>query len=81
VPAVRVPGLEDHRCLGVPVARLVADGHELPLDHPALHAGWHALEAAARWTAGAATLPRLCSLIVLLAPIDLPQAARDAEAA
>jgi subtilisin family serine protease len=81
VPAVRVPGLEDHRCLGVPVSRLVADGHDQPLDHPALHAGWHAPEAAARWTAGAATLPRLGSLIVLLAPIDLPQAARDAEAA
>lgn len=73
VPSVRVPGLEDHRCLGVPVARLVADGHDLKLDHPALHAGWHAPEEAVRWTAGSATLPRLRSLIVVLAPIALPQ--------
>jgi hypothetical protein len=73
VPSVRVPGLEDHRCLGVPVARLIADGHDLPLDHPALHAGWHAPEESVRWTAGSATLPRLRSLIVVLAPIVLPQ--------
>ena len=73
VPSVRVPGLEDHRCLGVPVARLIADGHDLPLDHPGLHAGWHAPEEAVRWTAGSATLPRLRSLIVVLAPIALPQ--------
>jgi subtilisin family serine protease len=73
VPSVRVPGLEDHRCLGVPVARLIADGHDLPLDHPALQAGWHAPEESVRWTAGSATLPRLRSLIVVLAPIVLPQ--------
>jgi hypothetical protein len=73
VPSVRVPGLEDHRCLGVPVARLIADGHELPLDHAALGPGWHAPEDGVRWTAGAAALPRLRSLFVLLAPIALPQ--------
>jgi hypothetical protein len=57
----------------VPVARLIADGHELPLDHTALGQGWHAPEAGVRWTAGSAALPRLRSLFVLLAPIALPQ--------
>jgi hypothetical protein len=38
-----------------------------------LHAGWHAQEDQVRWTAGSATLPRLRSLIVVLAPIALPQ--------
>lgn len=74
VPSVRVPGLEDHRCLGLPVARLIADGHEIPLGHPLLRAGWHAPEDGMRWTAGAAALPRLRSLIVVPAPIALPQA-------
>lgn len=75
VPAIVVPGLEDQRCLGVPVARLIADGHALPLDHPLLHQGWHAPEPGLRWTAGAATLPRLRSLTVVLAPVMLPDGA------
>lgn len=78
VPSVRVPGLEDHRCLGLPVARLIADGHEMPLGHPLLHAGWHAPEDGMRWTAGAAALPRLHCLIVVPAPIALPQPRAEA---
>lgn len=71
VPAIMMPGLEDQRCLGVPVARLIADGHTLPLDHPLLHQGWHAPEPGLRWTAGAASLPRVRSLTVVLAPVML----------
>ncbi len=78
VPALMVPGLQDRRCLGVPVARLIADGHVLPLDHPLLHRGWHAPEPGLRWTAGAASLPRLRSLTVVLAPVALPDGEGDA---
>ena len=75
VPAIMVPGLEDHRCLGVPIARLIVDGHTMPLDHPVLRQGWHMPEPGLRWTAGAATLPRLTSLILVLAPVEIPSMA------
>lgn len=69
VPAVRRPGSKDERCLGVPVRRLMADGRIVPLHHPALALGWHPPEAGLRWTAGAAELPELRCLSVMLAPI------------
>ena len=62
-------GARDRRCLGVAVTRLMADGRIVPLHHPALSRGWHQPEAALRWTAGEATLPRLQRLSVVLAPI------------
>jgi hypothetical protein len=69
VPAMLDPAQEDRRCLGVAVRRLVADGHEVPLDHPGLDGGWYAPEPGLRWTAGAAALPLVRHLSVELAPI------------
>jgi hypothetical protein len=59
------PWLEDRRCLGVHVARIVLRGaHEMqdvPVDHPGLSQGWWAVEqdgtALRRWTNGDAVLP------------------------
>jgi hypothetical protein len=59
------PWLEDRRCLGVHVARIVLRGaHEVqdvPVDHPGLSQGWWAVEqdgtALRRWTNGDAVLP------------------------
>jgi hypothetical protein len=67
VPAVAIAGSDDPRCLGVAVARLVADGHEIPLGHRMLRRGWHEQEPAWRWTAGAAELPLVQELSVVLA--------------
>jgi hypothetical protein len=58
------PWLEDRRCLGVHVARIVLRGaHEVedvPVDHPGLSQGWWAVEqdgtALRRWTDGDAVL-------------------------
>jgi hypothetical protein len=58
------PWLEDRRCLGVRVARIVLRGaHEVqdvPVDHPSLSQGWWAVEqdgtALRRWTNGDAVL-------------------------
>jgi len=59
------PWLEDRRCLGVQIARLVVRGGDevcdIPLDHPSLVSGWWAAErdgiALRRWTDGYALLP------------------------
>ena len=69
VPATQHPYSIDRRCLGVAVTRLLADGRIIPLHHPALGRGWHRPERGLRWTAGAAELPPLRTLSVLLAPI------------
>jgi serralysin len=61
--------LADGRRLGVAVSRiaLLADGvrNEIPIDHPRLVQGWHALERTGavlwRWTDGEAALPLSCS--------------------
>jgi hypothetical protein len=47
----------DRRRLGVKIASLRADGHDIPLDHPALSAGWHHPEPDGRWTNGSAEIP------------------------
>lgn len=64
-PADIQPWLEDHRQLGVAVSRILlrsgAELAEVPVDHPALRQGWHAVEAEGRamwrWTDGSAVLP------------------------
>jgi hypothetical protein len=60
VPADVRPWLDDRRRLGVPISRIVLRGRgevtDLPLDHPTLAAGWHAVERNWRWTDGAAWL-------------------------
>ena len=71
-PADTRPWLEDRRCLGVYVERILLRGAsemlEIPLDHPALSEGWWTAEqdgtTLRRWTAGDAVLP--------LPPIDGP---------
>jgi hypothetical protein len=63
-PCITRPWLDDRRCLGVQVARLVvrcADQvAEVPLDHPSLVTGWWDVEreglAMRRWTDGNAVL-------------------------
>jgi Hint domain len=64
-PAVVRPWLDDRRCLGVNVERIVVRSanelREIPVDHPGLSQGWHAVErdgvALRRWTTGDAVLP------------------------
>ena len=59
------PWLEDRRCLGVYVERIVlrdaSNLQEVPVDHPGLSQGWWAVEkngmALRRWTNGDAVLP------------------------
>jgi hypothetical protein len=59
------PWLEDRRCLGVYVERIVLRGvsevRAVPVDHPGLSRGWWAVEksgiALRRWTNGDAVLP------------------------
>jgi hypothetical protein len=65
MPADIRPWLDDRRRLGISVARIVMRGArgvvDMPLDHPALRNGWHALEGDGvrmwRWTDGNALLP------------------------
>ena len=70
IPAETLPDSPDHRRLGVAIAALAADGIALPLDDPRLATGWHAPEAALRWTDGDAliALPPTTRLTVTLAP-------------
>lgn len=64
-PADLTPWIDDRRRLGVAVSRIVlrtgSDFNEMPVDHPALGRGWHAVETHGRsmwrWTDGAAALP------------------------
>ncbi|HME20157.1 MAG TPA: Hint domain-containing protein [Acetobacteraceae bacterium] len=64
-PTEARPWLEDHRRLGVRVARIVLRGadevREVPVDHPDLANGWWAVErdgqVISRWTDGEAVLP------------------------
>jgi hypothetical protein len=63
-PADARPWLDDRRCLGVSVERIVLRGsselREIPVDHPGLSQGWHEVERAGtalrRWTSGDAVL-------------------------
>jgi len=52
VPARQQPGSEDHRRLGVAVARLALDGRAITPSGD----GWHAPEPGFRWTDGAAAI-------------------------
>jgi hypothetical protein len=51
-PTSARPWTEDRRRLGVGVRRMRVDGAGLPLDGPAVGAGWHAPERDCRWTDG-----------------------------
>lgn len=65
VPSYRKPYLDDWRSLGVAVSHIVlrsgTDRFDLPVDHPNLVDGWHAVEREGaelrRWTNGNADLP------------------------
>ncbi len=69
VPAVTGRGSSDHRCLGVPVTRMMVDGKLVSPDATFLRRGWHQPEDGLRWTNGLALLPPLRTLTLLLAPI------------
>jgi hypothetical protein len=61
IPAHVLPESDDHRRLGVAVARIICDGNEISLDDHRLGAGWHAREVGShvqpwRWTDGQAEL-------------------------
>ncbi len=55
-PAHREISSNDHRQLGVAVARITADGQTIHLDDPKLTTGWHQPEPGWRWTNGEATI-------------------------
>ncbi len=76
VPVEPEPARLDYRRLGVCVGAIICDGRPLPLDGPAIGAGFHALEQDDtrqwRWTGGAARLllparprPAVFDLVVL----------------
>jgi hypothetical protein len=56
VPAHFDPASPDHRPLGVAVRSISLDGTPIALTDPCLREGWHAPEAALRWTDGAAAI-------------------------
>ncbi len=56
-PGEVTPDPRDRRRLGVKVSALSVAGRPIPLDHPALMQGWHAVEPDGRWTDGAALVP------------------------
>ena len=64
-PSDARPWLDDRRCLGVNVERIMLRGatevREVPVDHPSLSQGWHVVErdgaTLRRWTSGDAVLP------------------------
>ncbi|MGE4048757.1 MAG: Hint domain-containing protein [Acetobacteraceae bacterium] len=74
-PTASRPWLEDRRCLGMRIARLVVRNQietiEIPVDHPSLTRGWWAVERDGpmlrRWTDGAAAiaLPPMSGVRVL----------------
>jgi hypothetical protein len=65
MPSALRPWLDDRRRLGVAVRRIVLRDHagrtEIPVDHPDVADGWHAVERSGdllwRWTNGSALLP------------------------
>ena len=65
LPTDARPWLDDRRCLGVNVERIVLRGanelREVPVDHPDLSKGWHMVErdgvALRRWMNGDAVIP------------------------
>ncbi len=80
VPAELLADGDDHRRLGVAVRALALDHAAIALNDARLAGGWHAAEAAWRWTAGAAGLDcgEACLLEVTVAgllPYRLPRAA------
>jgi hypothetical protein len=57
IPGQVTPDPRDQRRLGVKIAALLVSGVDVPLNHPALVEGWHALEPDGRWTDGRAVIP------------------------
>ncbi len=57
VPGWVTPDPRDQRRLGVKIGALRVGGAAVPIDHPALTEGWHALEPDGRWTDGRAVIP------------------------
>jgi hypothetical protein len=56
IPAYMRPAEDDHRRLGVAIARVWVDHREVSLDSPTLSTGWHDPEPKWRWTDGQAGL-------------------------
>ena len=58
IPGQLNPDPRDQRRLGVKIATLTTEvGAKIPLDHPLLTEGWHAMEPDGRWTNGRAIIP------------------------
>ena len=81
-PAATAAYLDDRRVLGVSVERLMVSGEAgraaIPLDHPGLDAGWHAMERdgarAWRWTDGSAVLSHPALAGASLLAVELTRA-------
>ena len=56
IPNETDPARNDRRRLGIAIAAITLDGHDIALDSPACTAGFHAPESDLRWTDGAAAL-------------------------
>ena len=61
IPALMTPDTDDHRRLGIAIARITLNGTPIHLADPRLQAGWHGMETDAdggtlRWTDGDAVL-------------------------
>jgi hypothetical protein len=77
-PSDVLPTPADRRVLGVAIADITLGGPDgtmtMPIDHPALNAGWHAIEAgqAVRWTDGDAVVPFPADLVDIRVAMTLP---------
>jgi hypothetical protein len=57
IPGLITPDPRDRRRLGVKIAGITIGSREIPVDHPALVAGWYDAEPDGRWTDGEAVIP------------------------
>jgi hypothetical protein len=77
-PSDVLPTPADRRVLGVAIADVTLSGPSgalaLPIDHPALDAGWHAIETgeAVRWTDGDAAVPFAADIVDIHVAATLP---------
>ncbi len=78
VPAQMGTNSDDHRRLGIPVARIMLDDAELALD--GLGTGWRPAEPGLRWTDGAATIPLAGARTLTVLPAMAAQYWDDAPA-
>ncbi len=82
IPGELTADPRDKRRLGVKIAALHIAGRQVPLAHPLLREGWHAMEPDGRWTNGRAVIPaklhRGAITLRLAATLAYPRSAKAA---